>query len=492
MTTFTTVISVAVIAIFVGGLLGWFLGGQRAITLTALLREQTEELSQLKTDSKLVHDKFLRAITDLAHQSERAAQVDVLRTQLEIAHTEKSSLEVKLATLNATSQSRAQSVAEQIEQLTILRAETETKFGELAQTALNEGAKNFLTLANETFEKHSLGTAAQFDQKRVELAGILTPLKETLARYETKLVEVEKDRADAYGGLRELVTEMKAGHAKVSEQTGRLANALRGSAKMRGNWGEQQLRNVLEKAGLSEFSDFRTEVSIDTEEGRQRPDVVVRLPGGRELVIDAKVSLAAYQASTETDDDGEKLGHMTSHARAMRLRAEELGRKSYWDKFASTADYVVMFVPGEHFVNAAMEADPELWDHAFSRGVLIASPINLIALARTVAQSWQQATISEEANKIAELAKDLYKRLSSMGDKISTVGKRLTVAVDGYNDFVASMEGSVMPGARKFRDMGIGSSEKPLLEIEALGVKTRNLVRGRDLLLSSDSLNDAA
>ncbi len=487
MTPTLLLILVALIASLIGGLIGWLVGGRRSTMLSALLHEQTEDLAQQQIEGKQTQAKFEAAIRDLAQQSDRASQAEGLRTALDAARSEKSALESKLAALSATTEARAQAVAEQMAQLTSLRADTEIKFAELAQTALNTGAKNFLTLANENFAKHAQDSAAQHDQKRIELDGLLTPLKETLNRYETKLVEVEKERADAYGGLRELVTEMKAGHAKVSDQTNRLANALRGSAKMRGNWGEQQLRNVLEKAGLSAFSDFRTEVSIDTEEGRLRPDVVVRLPGGRELVIDAKVSLSAYQASTETDDDDAKLMHMTGHAKAMRLRAEELGRKSYWDKFASTADYVIMFVPGEHFVNAAMETDPELWDHAFSRGVLIASPTNLIALARTVAQSWQQANMNDDAAKIAELAKDLFKRLAVMGDKVVTVGKRLQLAVDGYNEFVGSLEGSVMPQARKFRDMEIGTSEKPLAELEALTVQVRQPVPGRDLLLTQET-----
>jgi DNA recombination protein RmuC len=486
MTSTTLLILVAFVALLLGGLIGWLVGGRRSATLDALLREQTEDLTQAQADGKLIQAKFETAIRELAQQSDRAAQADSLRVALDTARSEKSALNSQLAALAATSEARAQSVAEQMAQLTSLRADTEVKFAELAQTALNAGAKNFLTLANETFEKHALGSAAQLDQKRLELDGLLTPLKETLTRYETKLVEVEKERADAYGGLRELVTEMKAGHAKVSDQTNRLANALRGSAKMRGNWGEQQLRNVLEKAGLSALSDFRTEVSVDTEDGRLRPDVVVRLPGGHELVIDAKVSLAAYQASTETDDDTEKLAHMSGHAKAMRLRAKDLGSKAYMDQFSSPVDLVIMFVPGEHFVNAAMEVDPELWEYAFSRGVLIASPTNLIALARTVAQSWNQARMNDDAAKIAELAKDLFKRLAVMGDKVVTVGKRLQLAVDGYNEFVGSLEGSVMPQARKFRDMEIGTSEKPMVELESLAVHVRQPVPGRDLLLSAE------
>jgi DNA recombination protein RmuC len=474
-------------ALIVGGLMGWLMGTRRASAFEALLREQTADLTEVQNTAKYSQARLEDAIRELGQQSVRASQAESLRDALECARTEKSKLESQLAASAATAQAKADAVAQQIAQLTALRTDTETKFAELAQAALNSGAQNFLMLANQSFEKQAQSNVAQLEQKKLELDGLLSPLKETLSRYELKLGEVEKERADAYGGLRALVADMKNNHDKVTDQTSRLANALRGSAKMRGNWGEQQLRNVLEKAGLSAFSDFRTEVSVDTEEGRLRPDVIVRLPGGRELVIDAKVSLAAYQASTETDDETAKDVALKAHAKAMRQRAEELGRKAYWDKFASTADYVIMFVPGEHFVNAAMDVDPELWDHAFSRGVLIASPTNLIALARTVAQSWQQARMSEDATKIAELAKDLFKRLATMGDKVVLVGKRLQLAVEGYNEFVGSLEASVMPQARKFRDMEIGSAEKQLPEIESLSAQVRTPVPGRDLLLTSET-----
>ncbi len=473
----------AIAACALGGLIGWLIARQPVRALEALLAEQTSDLATAQADAKAVQARFETAIRDLAQMSDRASQADNLRRGLDVALQEKAALDVQLASLTATAAARAEAIAEQLAQLTALRADTEQKFAQLAQTALTANAQNFLVLADERHQRHVQDNAAQLDQKKQELDGLLAPLRETLVRYETKLGAIEKDRTDAYGGLRELVAAMKVDQEKVTTHTSRLANALRGSAKMRGNWGEQQLRNVLEKAGLSAFADFRTEVSIDTEEGRLRPDVVVRLPGGRELVIDAKVSLASYQASTETDDEAEKSAHMVSHAKAMRLRAEELGKKAYWERFASTADYVVMFVPGEHFVHAAMEQDPELWDHAFSRGVLIASPTNLIALARTVAQSWQHARMTDDAAKIAELAKELFKRLATMGDKVVAVGKRLQLAVDGYNEFVGTLEGSVMPQARKFRDLEVVSADKPLAELELLPAQVRLPVAGRDLVL---------
>jgi DNA recombination protein RmuC len=384
----------------------------------------------------------------------------------------------------ATLEAQDKAAAGQISQLQQLREETEQKFGTLAATALRSSEQAFLRLANETFEKHREGNKAELETKRQELDALVAPLRETLVRYEEKLGAVEKERADAYGGLREMVEQMRIGQDKVQSETARLANALKGSAKMRGNWGELQLRNVLEKAGLSQHVDFRTEVSVETDDGRRRPDAIVRMPGGRNLIIDAKASLSAYQAATDTDDDVLKRGHLLEHARAMKLRAVELGDKKYQREFSDTADFVIMFVPGDHFVHAAMEQDPDLWEDAFARGVIIASPIHLIALARTVAQAWRQEKMAEDAVRVANLARELYKRMTTLGGKIQDVGKRLGSAVEAYNGMVGSLESSVLPHARKFTELNVEGAEKPLLELQPIETLVRT-PGGRDLQLAA-------
>ncbi len=456
MTIAPPVVALVIAALLLGLLIGWLAAGRKAAAAEAGRLSAEQALGIAQSDNGRLRAAFEQAIRDLATASERE-----------------------------------KSTAEQINQLQQLREDTEQKFGSLADAALRASEQAFLRLANETFEKHREGNRAELETKRQELDALVSPLKETLTRYEEKLGAVEKERADAYGGLREMVEQMRVGQDKVGIETMRLANALKGSAKMRGHWGEQQLRNVLEKAGLSPYADFRTEVSVDTDDGRKRPDVIVRLPGGRQLIIDAKASLSAYQAATEAEDDSERRGHLLSHAKAMKQRAQELGDKSYQRDFRGAADFVVMFVPGEHFVHAALEHDPDLWDDAFARGVLIATPTNLIALARTIAQSWRQEKMNDDAQQIAEHARELYKRMITMGDHFARVSKSLDQTVRAYNGLLGSLETSVLPHARKFTELNVEGAAQQIATTPQVESGVRQPAVDRDLRLVS-SQDDAA
>jgi DNA recombination protein RmuC len=247
----------------------------------------------------------------------------------------------------------------------------------------------------------------------------------------------------------------------VSGEAAKLVNALRTAPKARGRWGEQQLRNVLESCGLSEHADFQTEVSITGSDGdRLRPDVIIKVPGGQSLVIDAKVSLNAYQDAFGAVDEGERLLALAAHTASMRAHVNSLGNKAYWNQFTDAPDYVIMFVPGEHFLSAALEHDPTLWDFAFEKRVLLATPTNLIAIARTVSAVWRQEKLAGQAREIAELGKDLYARLSVMGGHVARVGKNLDTAVGAYNSFVGSLESQVLTQAKKFEALNIETSGK--------------------------------
>ena len=247
----------------------------------------------------------------------------------------------------------------------------------------------------------------------------------------------------------------------------RLVNALRSSPKARGRWGEQSLKNVLEQAGLSPYADFQTEISVDTEDGRLRPDVIVRLPGGRKLIIDAKCSLNAFLDASEATDETIRTAHLKAHAGSIRNHAQQLGAKAYWDQFGDAADYVVMYIPGEHFLTAALEQDEALWEWAFERRVLLATPTNLVAIARTVASVWRQERLAEEAAEIARLGKELHSRLATMGGHVARMGRNLDLATGAYNAFVGSLESQVMTQAKRFETLEVSSGAK---EIEALPV----------------------
>jgi DNA recombination protein RmuC len=299
------------------------------------------------------------------------------------------------------------------------------------------------------------------------LKALLQPVEATLKRYEEGLTKVEKERVGSYEALREAVTLLHAGHSQVRDETRNLVNALRSSPKARGRWGEQSLKNVLEQAGLSPYADFQTEVSVNTDEGRLRPDVIVRLPGGRKLIIDAKCSLNAFLDASEEVDEAARTQHLKAHAASIRVHAQKLGSKNYWDQFGDAADYVVMYIPGEHFLTAALEQDDGLWEWAFERRVLLATPTNLVAIARTVSSVWRQEKIAQEAAEIARLGKELHSRLATMGGHVARMGRNLELAMGAYNAFVGSLETQVMTQARRFEALEVSSGTK---EIEALPV----------------------
>ncbi len=265
-----------------------------------------------------------------------------------------------------------------------------------------------------------------------------------------------------------LIESMKAGQEEVRREAQRLGNSLTNAPKARGRWGERALQNVLEQCGLSQHTDFILEHSMDTDDGRLRPDAIINVPGQKKLVIDAKVSLNAYQAAFEADDEGERKRQLDLHAKSMRGHVQTLGAKSYQSQFDEAPDYVVMFVPGEHFVAAALEHDPELWDFAFRNKVLLASPTNLVAIARTVAQVWRQDKIAQEAVEIGKAGAELYDRLAVAAEHLRRVGGGLETAVGNYNKFVGSFERNVLSAGRRLKDKGIEIGKREIEDIQLI------------------------
>jgi DNA recombination protein RmuC len=326
------------------------------------------------------------------------------------------------------------------------------QFREIGDQLLEKAHKDFLAKAGERFTEADKASENK-------LKALLQPVEATLKRYEEGLQRVEKERVDHYAGLREAVELVRAGQGQVRDETRNLVNALRSSPKARGRWGEQSLRNVLEQAGLSPYADFKSEVSVDAEDGKLRPDVVVRLPGGRQLIIDAKCSLNAYLDACDEVDDDKREACFRAHLASIRNHAQQLGSKAYWAQFGDTAEYVVMYIPGEHFLTAALERDDGLWDWAFERRVLLATPTNLVAIARTVAAVWQQEKLAEAAGEIAALGKELHSRLATMAQHMERVGKNLSTANSAYNQMVGSFESQVLTQARRFEGLGAGSAK---------------------------------
>jgi DNA recombination protein RmuC len=441
---------VALVALAIGGLIGWLFAGR--------------ESGALKAERDGLSERFKSAVTDLAAEAEARKSADI-----------------QLAALLSEQRARDEAHDAQIVQLKDAQAALTAQFREVGQVMLDGAQKAFLERADARF-RQSEETAGH------NLKALLNPVHERLQKYEEAVGKVEAERRDAFGLLHGQIAAMREGTERVSSEAAKLVNALRNAPKARGRWGEQQLRNVLESCGLAEHADFQTEVSVEGDGGRLRPDVVVKVPGGQSLVIDAKVSLNAYQDAFGAVDEREKVAHLAAHAAAMKAHVNTLGAKSYWNQFDDTPDFVVMFVPGEHFLAAALDQDHELWDYAFERKVLLATPTNLIAIARTVAAVWRQEKLAGQAREIAALGKELYARMSVMGAHIARVGKNLDQATGAYNAFVGSFESQVLTQAKRFEALDIETGDKEIPSLPVAEQAARPLAK---LAAAPAAVNDA-
>lgn len=434
-----TSLLVAVAALLVGALIGWLVAARQS--------------GALKVERDSVTQRFGAAISDLEQEVRR-----------------RETAELRLATIEAERSAREAALGEQIAQLKDAQAALTVQFREVGQAMLDKAQADFLTRAEARF-KESEATAGQ------KLSALLAPVNERLGAYEAAVQKVEADRREAYGNLTGLIETMRMGQEEVKSVTASLNNALRNAPKARGRWGEQQLRNVLESCGLAEHVDFTTEVSLDTDDGRLRPDAIINVPGGQKLVVDAKVSLNAFQDAGSASDEGERARYLAAHAAAMKAHVTTLGAKAYQDQFDEAPDYVIMFVPGEHFLAAALEQDPGLWDYGFGRRVLLATPTNLVAIARTVAGVWRQEKVAGQAREIAALGKELYARMATMAAHIVRLGKNLDQATGAYNSFIGSFETQVLSQARRFEALDVDTAGKDMPDLPHAETEVRPLTK---------------
>lgn len=436
----STAIVLIFVALALGALAGWFFGSRPVADWKARHAEREVEARDLS-------EKLSRMAPELATMSERAARADALAASLDAAREELSGLKAQAA-----------GFAEQKRLLEESREKLLKEFENTGAQVLGKAQEMFLARASERF-----GHAEKSNKEAI--AALLQPVGERLKAYETQVETLEKQRVDAFGQLTGMIDAMRAGQEEVRREAARLGNSLTNAPKARGRWGERALQNVLEQCGLAEHTDFTLEHSMETEDGRLRPDAIVNVPGQKKLVIDAKVSLNAYQAAFECEDEDERRRHLDLHAKSMRGHVQTLGAKSYQSQFEEAPDYVVMFVPGEHFVAAALEHDPELWDFAFRNKVLLATPTNLVAIARTVAQVWRQDTIAREAVEIGRAGAELYDRLAVAAEHMKRVGGGLETAVNNYNKFVGSFERNVLSAGRRLKDKGIEIGKREIEEV---------------------------
>lgn len=431
---------IAIVTLIIGLAAGWFVGGR---TAAASGKAAEETAASLRT--------MLDGV-----QAER----DTARSERDLIRDDRDQARQLLASLEAD----ARNHEKQLRQLVEAKESLTAQFSEVGAKMLETAQRQFLERADQRFD--------QANEKGGEkIAKLLQPVHQRLATYEESIKKIEKERTESYAGITATIEQVRQGQDRVQQEAARLVNSLRNAPKSRGRWGEQQLKNVLESCGLSEHTDFVTEQSIDTEEGRLRPDAVISVPGGRKLVIDAKVSLNDYQDAFEAEDEAARKFAMARHCNSMKAHVDGLSKKAYWDQFEDAPDYVIMFVPGEHFLSAALEHEPTLWDHAFEKKVLLATPTNLVAIARTVAGVWRQEKMAAEAKQIGQLGKEMYDRLAVAGEHLKRMGSGLGSAVGNYNKFVGSFERNVMATGRKFAELNVETGKKdlePVAEIEAL------------------------
>ena len=449
-------IAVVILCLAGGLLLGW-LGGSRP---AADLRQRLDASESAARD---LDERFKAAIRDLAGASERAERADNLSDELAAVRQAREALSAELATLRAN----AANFEEQKRLLLTAQDGLKKEFENAGAKVLAQAQEALLNRAQERFTQSE-------EKNEARIKALLEPVGQRLASYEAQVGKLEKERVDAFGQLGGLIQSLREGQEQVRAEAARLGNSLTNAPKARGRWGERALQNVLEQCGLSEHTDFSLEHSLDTEEGRLRPDAIVHVPGQKKLVIDAKVSLNAYQAAFECTDDAERKRHLDLHARSMRNHVQQLGAKSYQSQFAEAPDYVVMFVPGEHFVAAALEHDPELWDFAFHSKVLLATPTNLVAIARTVAMVWKQDQLAREAVEIGKSGAELYDRLAVAADHLKGMGAGLDRAVRKYNDFVGSFERNVLTSGKRLRDKGIEIGKREIEEVPLVEAMPRH------------------
>jgi DNA recombination protein RmuC len=452
---------------------------RRATELAAERSERDARLEERGRELSREIERRSAAEASLARMEELKGENAKLAEDLKAALARNAELGSTLAELRTTLEEERKATQEKLALLENAKTALADAFKALSSDALNRNNDAFLQLAKQALEKYQETAKGDLEKRNQAIGELVKPIRESLDKVDVKIRDLEKARIEAYQEIKGQIRTLTETEKELRAETGNLVKALR-APQVRGRWGEMQLRRVVEIAGMVNYCDFNEQPTVESDGGRQRPDMLVHLPAGRQIVVDSKVPMDAFLEAVHATDEKRRLHYLQEHARQLRDHVKQLTAKAYWEKFEQTPEFVVLFLPGESFFSAALEQDPSLLEEG-GRHVILATPTTLIGLLRAVAYGWREDALAANAREISQLGIQLYDRISTFGQHLNNLGNRLRSSVETYNDAVGSLERSVLPGARRFRDLGAASSDKEIKELSAVDSVPRR-VQAEELL----------